>query len=301
MSEGLSWYITIVTLANILGMAWLIWWSGKGGSEKVSVGAEMGHTWDGDLREYNNPLPRWWLWLFYVTIVFGLVYLALYPGLGSYVGALGWSQEGSHAAEIEEANALYGPIFEKYAKQDLAVVAQDPQAQRMGQRIYLTYCAMCHGSDAGGATGFPNLTDGDWLYGGEPAAIKTSILQGRNGIMPGFAGALGDQGLDDLTEYVLKLAGREHDAARAQAGEPHWALCAGCHMPNGQGNQALGAPNLTDKVWLYGASRGAIRKSIAEGRNGVMPAQQEFLGEAKSHLVAAYVYGLSKGGNQRPE
>jgi len=295
MSEGLSWYIAIITIANILGMAWLIWWSGKGSAESYAPGAEMGHTWDGDLREFNNPLPRWWLWLFYLTIGFAFIYLALFPGLGKFAGVLGWSQEGSHSEEVAEAQSLYGPIFDKYVKQDLAVVAQDPQALKMGQRIFVTYCGLCHGSDARGAAGFPNLSDGDWLYGGSPDAIKVSVLQGRNGMMPAFASALGEPGLDAMTEYVLKLAGREHDAAKAKAAEPQWALCAGCHMPNAQGNQALGAPNLTDNVWLYGASKAAIRKSIAEGRNGVMPAHRDFLGEPKSHLVSAYVYSLAKG------
>jgi cytochrome c oxidase cbb3-type subunit 3 len=294
MSEGLSWYITIVTLANIAGMAWLIWWSGKGSAAQYTQGAEMGHTWDGNLRELNNPLPRWWLYLFYITIAFGVVYLSLFPGLGTFAGVLGWSQEAAHQEEVMESTALYGPIFEKYAKQDLAAVAQDPQALKMGQRMYITYCAMCHGSDARGAAGFPNLTDGDWLYGAEPAAIKASILQGRQGMMPGFGPALGEGGVDAMTEYVLKLAGREHDAAKASAAEPQWMQCAGCHMPDGKGNQALGAPNLTDNVWLYGGSKAAIRKSIAEGRSGVMPAHKEFLGEAKSHLVAAYVYSLGK-------
>jgi cytochrome c oxidase cbb3-type subunit 3 len=295
MTEGLSWYITIVSLANVLAMGWLIWWSGKGSAQNYTPGAEMSHTWDGDLRELNNPLPRWWLWLFYVTIVFALLYLALYPGLGKAVGMLGWSQEGAYQEEVQEANAEYGPIFQKYATQDLAVVAKDPQAQKMGQRIYLNYCAMCHGADARGATGFPNLTDKDWLYGGDPKAIKATILQGRNGVMPSFGAALGDQGTDEVVEYVLKISGREHDATKAAAGEARFALCAGCHMPNGQGNQMLGAPNLTDNVWLYGASRAAIRKSVVEGRNGVMPAHKDFLGEPKVHLVAAYVLSLGQG------
>ena len=294
MTEGLSWYITIVSLANILAMGWLIWWSGKGSAQNYTLGAEMSHTWDGDLRELNNPLPRWWLWLFYVTIVFALLYLALYPGLGKVVGMLKWSQEGAYHEEVQAANAEYGPIFQKYATQDLAVVAKDPQAQKMGQRIYLNYCAMCHGADARGATGFPNLTDKDWLYGGDPKAIETTILQGRNGVMPSFGAALGDQGTDEVVEYVLKISGREHDATKATAGEARFALCAGCHMPNGQGNQMLGAPNLTDNVWLYGASRAAIRKSVVEGRNGVMPAHKDFLGEPKVHLVAAYILSLGQ-------
>jgi cytochrome c oxidase cbb3-type subunit 3 len=295
MSDGWSWYIIVLVVANILGMWWLIWWSGKGSSAKYAEGAELGHSWDnGELKEFNNPLPRWWLWLFYITIFFAFLYLALFPGLGKVTGALGWTQEGEYDEEVKAADAEYGPIFDKYLKQDLAVVAKDPAAQKMGGRIYVTYCAMCHGADAKGATGFPNLADGDWLYGGEPKTIKTTILKGREGVMPGFAAALGgDQGVDEMVEYVLKLAGKEHDAKKAAAAEPKWPICAGCHMPNGQGNQALGAPNLADNVWLYGGSRAAIRKSLVAGRNGVMPAYEKFLGEAKVHLAAAYIYGLS--------
>jgi cytochrome c oxidase cbb3-type subunit 3 len=295
MTDGWSWYITALVVVNILAMWWLIRWSGKGSAAHYAEGQEMGHAWDnGELKELNNPLPRWWLWLFYITIVFSFGYYILYPGLGKITGVLGWSQESQYQEEVKAAEAEYGPIFEKYRQQDLAVVAKDPQALKMGGRIYITYCAMCHGADARGATGFPNLADGDWLYGGEPQTIKTTILQGRNGVMPAFAAALGgDQGVAEMTEYVLKLAGREHDAKKAAAAEPKWAICAGCHMPNGEGNKALGAPNLTDDVWLYGASRGAIAKSIGVGRNGVMPAFETFLGEAKVHLAAAYVHSLS--------
>lgn len=293
MSDGWSWYIAIISVVNILAMGWLIWWSGKGSSAHYAQGAEMSHTWDGDLREMNNPLPRWWLWLFYFTIVFALLYLALYPGLGKTVGVLGWSQEGAYTEEVKAAEAEYGPIFQKYASMDLKAVAKDPQALKMGQRIYASYCAMCHGADARGATGFPNLADNEWLWGGDPQAIKVSIAQGRMGVMPGFAAALGESGLDEITEYLLKMAGRDHDAKKAAAGEARYALCAGCHMPNGQGNVALGAPNLTDNIWVYGASRNAIRTSIGQGRQGVMPAHKDFLGDAKSHLVSAYIWSLS--------
>ena len=293
MSDGWSWYIAIISVLNILAMAWLIWWSGKGSSQHYAQGAEMSHTWDGDLREMNNPLPRWWLWLFYSTIVFALLYLALYPGLGKAPGLLNWTQEQEYADEVKAADAEYGPIFKKYAEMDLKAVARDPQAMKMGQRIYASYCALCHGADARGARGFPNLADQVWLWGGDPKAIKVSVAEGRMGVMPGFSGALGEQGLEEITDYLLKLAGREHDAKRAAAGEGRYALCAGCHMPDGKGNQALGAPNLTDNIWVYGASRNSIKESIAAGRQGLMPAHNEFLGDAKSHLVSAYVWSLS--------
>lgn len=296
MSQGLSWYIIILTLLNVLGMVWLIWWSGKGGSAKVAQGETMGHTWDGDLQEFNNPLPRWWLWLFYISIVFGLVYFALYPGLGKVKGLLGWTQQGQYAQEVARADERYAPIFEKYAKQDLAVLARDPEAMKRGRRLFLNYCSVCHGSDAGGARGFPNLTDSDWLWGGEPATIETTILHGRNAIMPPFGQVLGDEGTEDVAAYVMTLSGRKADAAKVAKGREQFVtLCAGCHGPDAKGNKFLGAPNLTDAVWLYGGSPGTIRQTIHDGRNGVMPAFQGFLGEDKVHLLAAYVVSLSQG------
>jgi len=296
MSEGLSWYITIVVVANILACAWLIWWSGKGATAEVEKGATMHHTWDGDLQEFNNPLPRWWLWLFYITIAFGLVYLALYPGLGKIPGVLGWSQQEQYDEEIAAADAKYGPIFKKYASQDLAVLMQDPEGRKIGQRIFLNYCAVCHGSDAGGARGFPNLTDADSLYGNAPATIEKTILDGRQGAMPAWGPTLGDEGVEDVTAYVMSLSGKQVDAAKAEAGKAKFAtLCVGCHMPDGTGNKAIGAPNLTDGVWLYGGTKAAIETSIRDGRNGKMPAHRQFLGEDKVRLVAAYVAGLSAG------
>ena len=296
MSQGLSWYIIILTLLNVLGMVWLIWWSGKGGSEKVAQGDTMGHTWDGDLQEFNNPLPRWWLWLFYITIVFGLVYFALYPGLGTVKGLFGWTQQEQYAQEVARADERYAPIFQQYAKQDLAVLAKDPDAVKRGQRLFLNYCSVCHGSDAGGARGFPNLTDSDWLYGGEPEAIQTTILYGRNAVMPPFGQVLGDEGTENVATYVMSLSGRKADAAKVEKGREQFvALCAGCHGADGKGNIYLGAPNLTDAVWLYGGSPGTIKQTIHDGRNGVMPAFEEFLGEDKVHLLAAYIVSLSQG------
>jgi cytochrome c oxidase cbb3-type subunit 3 len=294
MSAFFHWWVIVITVINLLGCWWLIRFSAKSGPTVAEGGEDTtGHTWDG-LREFNNPLPRWWLWMFYITLVFAVIYLALYPGLGNFKGIYGWTQEQQYEAEVAKAEETYGPIFAKYASQDLAAVAADPEARQMGENLFLTYCSQCHGSDARGAPGFPNLADNDWLYGGDPQAIKMSILNGRNGVMPPFGAALGDQGVKEVAAYVVTLSGREADPQLAAAGKEKFGMCAACHGMDGTGNQALGAPNLTDNTWLYGGSMGVIEKSIREGRNGQMPAHDEFLGEEKVHLLAAYVYSLSQ-------
>jgi cytochrome c oxidase cbb3-type subunit 3 len=302
MSNFWSWWIIGWVTLNIAGMVWLIRWTSKPHPGEAAQGDNTtGHTWDGDLQEYNNPLPRWWLWMFYITIVFAVLYLALYPGLGRVTGVLSWSKEGQWQKEMAVAKERYRPIFEKYARMDFNTLTQDPEGNKVGKRLYLTYCALCHGSDAQGARGFPNLADSDWLYGGTPEAIKASILNGRSGNMPPLGAAVGgEQGIDEVAHYVLSLSGRDHDATKAQAGKAKFVVCMGCHGPDGKGNQALGAPNLTDNVWLYGGSLGVIKQTIAQGRNGRMPAQGKFLGEDKVHVVAAYVYGLSQSELERP-
>lgn len=265
--------------------------AGRPKSEGVQ---SMGHKWDGDLEELNNPLPRWWLNMFYITMAWGIVYLLLYPGLGSHPMLLGWSQVKQYDEQMAAANERYGPIFEQFMTQDIAVVARDPEAEKIGRRLFLNYCASCHGSDAGGNPGFPNLRDGDWLHGGTPQAIETTIMKGRNGTMPAWGSVVGEEGVKNLTQYVLSLNGRDFDAGAAKAGEQSFnTLCVACHGKGGVGNQELGAPNLTNNIWLYGGSPKAIETSIANGRQGQMPPHADFLGEAKVHLLAAYVYGLS--------
>ena len=254
-----------------------------------------GHVWDGDLQEYNNPLPRWWMWLFYITIVFSLFYLVLYPGLGAFEGTGKWTSTGAYDAEMKTAEGKYGPIFNQYAAMDLAQLAKDPKAKAMGERLFQNHCAQCHGADAGGAIGFPNLRDNDWLYGGDPAIIKASITNGRNGVMPALGEAVGGEpGIAQVTAYVRSLSGLKHDAAQAKEGQAKFAICAACHGADGKGNVAMGAPNLTDNIWLYGSSEATISDTVRKGRNNVMPAQKPYLGEAKVHLLAAYVYGLSQ-------
>ncbi|MDH5265894.1 MAG: cytochrome-c oxidase, cbb3-type subunit III, partial [Betaproteobacteria bacterium] len=255
-----------------------------------------GHQWDEDLAEYNNPLPKWWMWLFWITIVFGLVYLALYPGLGAFKGILGWSSTGQYQAEQASADTTYGPVFRKYAAMDIEAIAKDPKAKAMGERLFLTYCSQCHGSDARGAKGFPNLADNDWLWGGAPENILTTILEGRTGNMPPMGAAVGGpEGVKEVASYVLSLSGAAHDAKLAEAGKAKFAACAACHGPEAKGNPALGAPNLTDGIWLHGGSLAAISEQIDKGRVNVMPAHREFLGPERSRILAAYVWGLSQG------
>jgi cytochrome c oxidase cbb3-type subunit III len=290
------WYISIISILGIVGCGVLL----KTQSikrlppgEKVNL---HGHTWDEDLQEYNNPLPRWWMWLFYITIVFALGYLLFYPGLGNFGGNFGWTSTGAYEAEIKQADAVYNPLFDKYSKVDVASLSKDPQANAMGERLFLNYCSQCHGSDAGGAKGFPNLRDKDWLYGGDPQTIETTILHGRNGVMPALGEAVGgEEGIAQMASYVRSLSGLSHDARLAALGQTKFVVCAACHGAEGKGNVAFGAPNLTDKIWLYGRSEETIAEGIRNGRNNQMPAQQERLGDAKIHILAAYVYGLSGG------
>jgi cytochrome c oxidase cbb3-type subunit III len=289
-------YITVLTLLGIFGCGLLLWSQSKVKMSAESTGPTetTGHVWDDDLTELNTPMPRWWMWLFYITIVFGLAYLALYPGLGNYAGKLGWKSSGAYQEELKKADAEYGPLFAKYLQQDLKLVAADPQAHAIGERLFLTYCAQCHGSDAHGNKGFPNLTDKDWLFGGEPAMIETTILHGRNGQMPSMAAAVGtDKDVDNVAQYVLSLSGATSDPIKAVLGKSKFGACAACHGADAHGNQLLGSPNLTDKIWLFGGSAEAITETIRKGRTSTMPPFKDFLGEAKVHVLAAYVWSLS--------
>jgi cytochrome c oxidase cbb3-type subunit 3 len=293
MSAGWNWYVIIFTVANILACFWLIRYTSSFKAEQKEKGETTGHVWDGDLEEYSNPLPRWWLWLFYITIVFALVYMAFYPGLGNYKGIFGWSQQGQYEDEMAAADQQFAPIFASYAKKSIPELAKDVQAMESGQRLFLNYCSTCHGSAAQGAKGFPNLADKSWIWGDSPEAIKTSILDGRNGVMPNMG--INSEDAEKLTAYVLSLSGRGSDNSLVEAGKALYTEkgCIGCHGPDGKGNMAAGFPNLTDDGWIYGNSPGVIKETIMNGRNGVMPAHRDFLGEEKSHLLAAYVYSLS--------
>jgi cytochrome c oxidase cbb3-type subunit 3 len=294
-SDFWHWYITILTILSILACIWLLRWM-TSGFKKTDEVEDTGHVWDGDLTELNNPLPRWWLGLFYITIVFGGFYLLLYPGLGSYPGILGWTSEGEYQQEVDRVEAEVGPLFARYQQTPIIDLIKDETALKVGERLYANYCTTCHGSDARGARGYPNLRDGDWIWGGTPDAIKTTIMQGRQAAMPAWEGPLGgERGVDEVAQYILSLSGRATISELADKGKAKFEIfCVACHGADGKGNTALGAPNLTDDTWLYGASLTRISESIAKGRNGRMPAQGEFLGEAKVHLLAAYIYSLSQ-------
>ncbi|MFC5474487.1 cytochrome-c oxidase, cbb3-type subunit III [Paraherbaspirillum soli] len=297
-------YIAVLTLLGIVGCGLLLWSQStvKGPVEPGCQTGTTGHVWDDDLTELNTPMPRWWMCMFYISIVFGLAYLLLYPGLGAYAGKLGWKSSSVYQQELRKADSDYGPLFARYLQQDLKAVAADPQAHAIGERLFLTYCAQCHGSDARGSKGFPNLTDKDWLYGGDPDVIKTTILHGRNGRMPSMAAALGsDTDVENVANYVLSLSGSTHDPIKAIFGKSKFGACMGCHGPGGTGNQAIGAPNLSDKIWLYGGGVETIMETIRKGRNNTMPAFQDFLGEAKVHVLAAYVWSLSNEKSSLPQ
>lgn len=289
-----SWYVAVISLVSILACGVFLW---SMTTRRLAPGekAEItGHVWDGDLAEYNNPMPRWWMWLFYITIVFGLIYLVLYPGLGAWSGTLKWSSADRYEAEMARADERFGPIFARYAAMDVEEVAADPQAHEIGQRLFLNYCSQCHASDARGSRGFPNLADGNWNWGGDPESIRASIVQGRQGIMPALGGVLGEEGVKDTAHHVLRIAGRTYDNLRAARGAVNFQTqCAVCHGVDGTGNPMLGAPDLTDGVWTYGGGETAIMETIRRGRHGVMPPWGEFLGEQKVHVLTAYVWGLS--------
>lgn len=296
MSTGWSAYIIVLTLGNILACLWLLWWTSKRRPDEKAEDT-TGHVWDGDLREYNNPLPRWWLILFYLTVFFSLGYLVLYPGLGTYAGTLGWTQQKEYETESARVEARQQEVFAQYQGMDIATLAQNEEAQGTGGRLFANNCAVCHGADARGAPGFPNLADNDWLYGGAAEQIVQSITHGRKGMMPPMGAALGEQGVAEVAAYVYQLNGREPvDGTQSmlQAGQQKFAMCAACHGPNGEGNTAMGAPNLADDTWLYGGSFETIRRTIIQGRNGNMPAHANLMSEDEIRLVAAYVFARSQ-------
>jgi cytochrome c oxidase cbb3-type subunit 3 len=298
-SEFWSDYITSITLVGIIACAVLLWVLSHAPKQTAISPETTGHAWDEDLCEYNNPLPRWWMWLFYITIIFSLAYLVFYPGLGSYRGSLDWTTTQQYAEEMDEAKAQFAPLFDKYLAQDIRQLAADPQAHEMGERLFLNTCAQCHGSDAHGSKGFPNLTDKDWLGAGPnddlPSHIERTILEGRHGVMPPMAAAVGNESdVRDVANYVLSLSGSAHDKARSAAGKTKFAACAACHGEDGKGNTAIGAPNLTDKIWLYGGSVDTIMETINKGRDNQMPPFKDRLGEGKAHVIAAYVWSLSR-------
>jgi len=301
MSAFWHWFVVIITLAFTAGMVWLFIATGK---TKVPTGTNRegqettGHVWDEDLEELNNPMPRWWLWLFYGTVIFSLIYLVLYPGLGRFGGLLGWTSSGQYAEERTAANAAFQERFGELVTIPWDELARHPDALSAGRNLFRTNCSTCHGSDARGARGFPNLTNNHWSWGGEPEQVWTSIYYGRQGVMPGFGAALGDDGVIETVTFVQYLAGQDVDSSLADAGRQRFEiLCAACHMPDGTGNPALGAPDLTAGIFTYGGSVADLSETIRDGREGMMPAQRNILGETRARLVTAYVLSRNLNGS----
>ena len=292
-SDFWSFYVAGITILGIVGCGVLLWMTARKKVESASDNT-TGHVWDEDLREMNNPMPRWWMWLFVITIIFAFAYLAIYPGLGKYSGKLNWTQTGAYDAEVAKANAELEPLYARFASMKPEEIAVDPQAVAIGERLFMNNCAQCHGSDANGSKGFPNLTDNDWLYGGTPEKIHETLINGRMGNMPPMAAAVGTpEEVRNLANYVLSLSGSPHDSLRASLGKSKFVACAACHGMDGKGNYALGAPNLTDDIWLHGWGETSIVNIVNNGKVNVMPAQADKLTEAQINVLAAYVWGMS--------
>jgi cytochrome c oxidase cbb3-type subunit 3 len=301
MSTFWSIWITVITVGSIFGCLALLYACNKN-TTGIEEGKSMGHSFDG-IEELNNPLPTWWTYLFIFTCVGGLIYFALYPGLGNFKGLLGWTSANEYSREVDAAEEKYAVIFNKLVKTEesnfteyrkIEDIAKDSEAVKVGQRLFLQNCSQCHGSDARGAKGFPNLTDNDWLYGGQTADIKSSLMHGRAGVMPGWLAVLGDDKIGQVSSYVISLSGRKVDPRESEQGkEVFMQMCSACHGADAKGMTMLGAPNLTDKIWLYGGSKKAIVETLRYGRNGVMPAWSDILGEDKVTLITGYVYSLN--------
>jgi cytochrome c oxidase cbb3-type subunit 3 len=291
-----SVFVAAISIFGVLYCAFLLWFSAQ-----VKVSAHQtddgttGHVWDGDLCEMNNPLPRWWLWLFIITLVFAAVYGLAYPALGSFAGQLGWTSQNQYDAEVAKANADLQPLYAAFDAQTPEQLSKDPKAMAVGERLFMNNCAQCHGSDAHGSKGFPNLTDGDWLHGGTPDKIKETLTKGRVGQMPPMAAAVGTpEDIRNVSHYVLSLSGSPHDSVRAGLGKSKFGACAACHGMDGKGNQALGSANLSDKIWLHGWGEEAIASIINVGKVNQMPAQEGRLTPSQIHVLTAYVWGFSQ-------
>ncbi|KFN45010.1 cytochrome-c oxidase, cbb3-type subunit III [Arenimonas oryziterrae] len=294
MTSGWSAFIIAIVVINIVGSVWLLWWTARRRSGDPAADSTS-HYWDGDITEYNNPMPRWWINLFYLTIVFGIAYLVWYPGMGAFTGRGGWSSAGQLKTDQAAAERLLASHFKKFSDLPIDQIARDPRAIATGQRIFANTCSTCHGSDARGGRGFPNLTDDNWQWGHTPADILQTVQEGRQAAMPPFASALGDPSNVAATAvYVQSLSGMKVDPLLANIGKQSFSgICAACHGADGKGNPAIGSANLTDDYWLYGNRIEDIRAAIEQGHNGHMPAHKEILGETRTRLVAAYVYSLS--------
>jgi len=293
MSNAWSWYVIIGTVVTLAACFWLIAWTNRQRASDEEIAEAESHVWDENVRELNNPLPMWWLWLFMMTVVWAIGYLVYFPGMGGYAGVAGWSQEQQYENEVAAAEAEYGPVFAAYGAMSVEELAKNEDALGIGFSLFQNYCSQCHGSTGQGARGFPNLTDKDWLYGGAPQQIEASILNGRSGVMPALGATFGSEdAIEQMVDYVLTM--QDGMDTNSPAHTRYMQLCIACHGATGTGMQALGAPSLVDDTWLYGSSRTEIRKSIVEGRNGVMPAHAQLIGPDRARILAAYVYSLSQ-------
>lgn len=291
MTSFWHWLVIAITFASIAGCVWLLLANSR---RRKDDSADTGHVWDDDLRELNNPLPRWWFNLFLITVIAALIYLACYPGLGNLPGQLGWSQHQQLEAGLAAIHQRHEAAYAAFKGKDVLALSVDPKARAAGHDIFLKNCAGCHGADAQGARGFPNLTDNDWLYGGKPENIVASITNGRNGMMPPLGAAMPPATLEDVVQTVAHWQDGKVDPAVRERGMAQFAImCAACHGPDGKGNQLLGSANLTDNIWLHGGSVVRIRETITKGRSSMMPAHKDILAADDINLVAAYVYSLS--------
>ena len=288
-----SFYVTGISLVGIGACLLLLWFSGRAKAMTANDNT-TGHVWDGDLREMNNPLPRWWVWLFIITVVFALGYLVMYPGLGNYGGTFGWSAVGQYETEVAKGNKEVEPLYARFNGMKPEDMAADAPAMAIGERLFMNNCSQCHGSDARGSKGFPNLTDKDWLHGGTPDKIIETLTMGRMGNMPPMAAAVGSpDDVRNVAHYVLSLSASPHDSVKAALGKSRFSVCAACHGADGKGNQAIGAPNLTDDIWLHGWGENAIVAMVNNGKVNQMPAQAPKLTESQIRVLASYVWGLS--------
>jgi len=288
-----SWYVAALTLVGIVGALVLLWATARKKMPERSDNT-TGHVWDEDLREANNPMPRWWMWLFVFTVIYSLLYLVAYPGLGDYPGEMGWSTRGEYESAMTNAEKELAPLYAGFSAKSTEQLAGDANAMAVGERLFMNNCAQCHGSDARGSKGFPNLADSDWLHGGSAEKIKETLTGGRKGQMPPMAAAVGTpDDVRNVAQYVLSLSGGPHDSVRAQLGKSKFTACAACHGVDGKGNTAIGAPNLADDIWLHGWGEQAIVDIVNKGKTNEMPAQAGKLTEAQIHLLTAYVWGLS--------
>jgi cytochrome c oxidase cbb3-type subunit 3 len=292
MTSFWSMWIIVLTTVTIVGITWILFANRK--REQPSADKTTGHEYDG-IQEFDNPMPAWWFYMFVLTIVWGIGYLVLYPGMGNFPGVLGWTQVGQYDRQVATADEKFRTMRDRYMALPIEEIASDPAVRKMGMRMFSNNCAQCHGADAKGSYGFPNLSDGDWIYGGDPATIKATLVNGRQAAMPAWGSILGDQGIAEVTQYVISLNGRDADAKKAAAGQKHFqTYCVACHGADAGGNPALGAPNLANGIWLYGGTQEQIAHSLRAGRNGQMPSFQNTLSEDKIHILSAYVYGLSQ-------